>query len=220
MLEAGAFADAVQQVRESVALEGGVYRVRERMYGGPAEGRRSLRRIAESVITDDKIARIESVGQRRALRTPVSADGVNYDQLVAQFPAPKSVETRVRALEQQRVAMAADAAVLLAHGDAGYTATLATGSPASVLNTLALTAGDPLYDGYLRPRRYLLAAAASGALGSSLPFAAGRVALLPAILDGRRAYLLFSDARRGGAQSDAGLPVSGETLIERLNMHA
>lgn len=228
--EAGAFAKAVQQARESVALEGGVYRVRERLYGSRAEPRRSLRRMAEGVITDDKIARLETAGRRREVRTPVTADGLNYDQLVAQFPNPGASETRARVLEDQRVAMEADAALLLVSRTGGYTAklacgaqlasgaTLAYGSAASDLSTIVLTAGDALYDDYLRGRRYLLAGPGSG-VSSSLPFAAERVALLPAIVDGGRAYLLFAAAAPRDAAPDPGEPWSRETLIERLNLH-
>ena len=228
--EADAFAKAVQQARASVALEGGVYRVRERLYGGRAAPRRSLRRMAEGVITDDKIARLQTAGRRRKVRTPVTADGLNYDQLVAQFPDPEASETRTRVLEDQRVALEADAALLLVSRTAGYTAKLATGarlacraklatgSPASVLSTIALTVGDALYDDYLRARRYLLAGPGSEVC-SSLPFAADRVALLPAILDGRRAYLLFAAAAQRDAPPDRGEPWSRETLIERLDLH-
>ena len=217
VIEAGAFAKAVQQARESVALEGGVYRVRERLYGSRGEPRRSLRRIAESVITDDKIARLATAGQSRAARTPVTGDGLNYDQLLAQFPDPVAGETRSRVLEAQRIALQADAAVLLARGSAGYSASLATGSPGTP-GTLALTAGDLLYDEYLRTRRYLLAGPGSDVC-SSLPFAAARVALVPATLDGRRAYLLFAAATPDGGAGEPGLPWSPETLIERLNLH-
>ena len=132
VLEAGAFADAVQQVRESVALEGGVYRVREQVYGAPAEPRRSLRRLAETVITDDKIARLATAGQRRQVRARVTGAGVDYDQLLAQSPdvGGRDVDgrdvgagdARGRVLEAQRAALAAHAAVLLVERDAGYTA--------------------------------------------------------------------------------------------------
>ena len=219
VIEAAAFVKAVQQARESVALEGGVYRVRERLYGSRGEPRRSLRRIAETVITDDKIARLATAGQSRAARTPVTGDGLNYDQLLAQFVDPAAAETRTRVLEAQRMALQADAAVLLARGSAGYSASLATGSPASTLGTLSLTAGDALYDEYLRTRRYLLAGPGSDVC-SSLPFAAARVALVPATLDGRRAYLVFAAATPGGGAGEPGLPWSQETLIERLNLHS
>ena len=215
--EAGAFFEAVQQARESVALEGGVYRVRERLYGNRGEPRRSLRRIAETVITDEKIARLSTAGGSRQARTPVTGDGLNYDRLLAQFPDPPARQTRTRALEEQRVALQADAAVLLASRAAGYSARYVTGSPVSILSTMVLAAGDPLYDDYLRMRRYLLAGP-GGDVCSSLPFAAARAALLPAMLDGRRAYLLFAAATRG----DATEPIprwSRETLIERLNLH-
>ena len=214
----------MQQARESVALEGGVYRVREPLYGSRAQPRRSLRRMAEGVITDDKIARLETAGRRREVRTPVTADGLNYDQLVAQFPNPGASETRARVLEDQRVAMEADAAFLLVSRTGGYTAKLAcgaqlaSGAPASDLSTIVLTAGDALYDDYLRGRRYLLAGPGSG-VSSSLPFAAERVALLPAIVDGGRAYLLFAAAAPRDAAPDPGEPWSRETLIERLNLH-
>ena len=228
--EADAFAKAVQQARESVALEGGVYRVRERLYGSAAAPRRSLRRMAEGVITDDKIARLETTGRRREVRIPVTGDGLNYDQVVAQYADPGARETRMRVLEEQRMALRADAALLLVSRTAGYTAKLASGarfdsaeksasgSPASNPSTITLAIGDALYDDYLRARRYLVAGPGSG-VSCALPFAADRVVLLPAILDGRRAYLLFAAAAAGGAAPDAGQPWSLEILIERLNLH-
>ena len=211
------FAKAVQQARASVALEGGVYRVREQLYGSGAAPRRSLRRVAEGVVTDAKIARLEGAGHRRQMRLPVTGDGLHYDQLVAQFPDPGSADTRGRVLEDQRVALAADAAVLLASRAAGYAAALTAGSPAAVLRTLVMTAGNALYDDYLRERRYLLAGPGAG-VRSSLPFVAERVALLPAVLDGRRAYLLFA-AAPGDAGAETGLPWSRETVIERLGLY-
>ena len=223
VLEEGAFAEAVQQVRESVALEGGVYRVREQVYGAPTEPRRSLRRLAESVITDDKIARLATAGQRRQVRTRVTDAGVDYDQLLAQSPdvGARDVgagDTRGRVLEEQRAALAAHAAVLLVERDAGYTAVAAAGSPDSVLSAMALGAGDRLYDEHLRARRCVLGGPGSAVCGW-LPFAADRMALLPATLDGGRAYLLFAASMRDDATVQASGPWTRETLVERLNLH-
>ena len=218
VLEEGAFAEAVQQVRESVALEGGVYRVREQVYGAPTEPRRSLRRLAETVITDDKIARLATAGQRRQVRTRVTDAGVDYDQLLAQSPDVGGRDTRGRVLEEQRAALAAHAAVLLVERDAGYTAVAAAGSPDSVLSAMALGAGDLLYDEHLRARRCVLAGPGSDACGW-LPFAADRMALVPATLDGRRAYLLFAASMRDDATVQASGPWTRETLVERLNLH-
>ena len=218
VFEAGAFAEAVQQVRESVALEGGVYRVREQVYRGRAEPRRSLRRVAESVITDDKIARLASAGQRRQVRTPVTGAGVDLDRLLAQFPDAGASDTRGRVLEEQRAALAAHAAVLLTEQGAGYTARVAAGSPHAVLSAMVLSAGDRLYDEHLGARRYLLAGPGSDVC-TGLPFAADRAALLPATLDGRPAYLLFAASMRDHATAEAGAPWTRDTLIDRLNLH-
>lgn len=216
--EAGAFAEAVQQFRDSVALEGGVYRVREQVYGAPVEPRRSLRRIAETVITDDKIARLATAGQRRQVRTRVTGAGVDYDRLLAQFRDPGAGDTRARVLEEQRAALAAHAAVLLVEQAAGYTAAVAAGSPHSVLSAMALSAGDRLFDEHLRARRYVLAGPGGDAC-TWLPFAADRMALLPAMLDGRHAYLLFAAAMRDDAAAGASGPWSRQTLVDRLNLH-
>jgi hypothetical protein len=223
--EADAFAKAVQEARESVALEGGVYRVREPLYGSRGQPRRSLRRVAEGVITDDKIAFVASAGRRRQVRTPVTGDGLSYDQLLAQYPDSESLASRRRALAEQCVALQADAAVLLVRGTDHYAAAFAvtpssaSGSeggeaPAPVPADLALSAGDALYDDCLRARRYLLAGPGSDGI-ASLPFTADRVALLPATLAGSRVYLLFvTFAARGGS-----VPWRRETLIEQLNLH-
>ena len=228
--EADAFAKAVQQARESVALEGGVYRVREPLYGSRAEPRRSLRRIAEGVITDDKIAFLETAGRRRQVRTPVTGAGLGFDQLLAQYPDSESSATRRRALEDQRMALQADAAVLLERRADGYVATLAdvrppapgvdaaAGSPVAVRSDLTLAAGDALYDDCLRARRYLVAGPGSDYV-AALPFTADRVALLPATLAGGRAYLLFAAVSPRGAAARGGMPWSRETLIEQLNLH-
>ena len=223
VLEAGTFAEAVQQVRESVALEGGVYRVREQVYGAPVGPRRSLRRIAETVITDDKIARLATAGQRRQVRTRVTGAGVDYDQLLAQLRDAEgrdvdAGDTRGRVLEAQRVALAAHAAVLLVARDAGYTAVAAAGSPHSVLSAMALGAGDRLYDEHLRARRCVLAGQGSDVC-AWLPFAADRVALVPATLDGRHAYLLFAASMRDHATVQGSGPWTRETLVDRLNLH-
>ena len=224
--EAAAFAEAVRQARESVALEGGVYRVREPLYGGRGEPRRSLRRIAEGVITDDKIAFVESAGRRRQVRTPVTGDGLSYDQLLAQYPDSEALATRRRALAEQCAALQADAAVLLARGTDRYTAALAVvpphapgadaaaGEPGPVPADLALSAGDALYDDFLRARRYLLAGPGSDCI-ASLPFTADRVALLPATLAGSSVYLLFVAFVARGER----VPWRRETLIEQLNLH-
>ena len=216
--EAGAFAEAVRQVRESVALEGGVYRVHEQVYRAPAQPRRSLRRVAETVITDDKIARLATAGQRRQARARVTGAGVDYDQLLAQVRDSGAGAPRRRVLEEQRAALAAHAAVLLVEQAAGYTASVAAGSPDSVLSAMALGAGDRLYDEHLRARRYVLAGPGSGWC-AWLPFAADRMALLPATLDGRHAYLLFAASERGHATVEASRPWTRETLVDRLNLH-
>ena len=222
VFEPGDFAKEVLRARESVALEDGVYRIREHLYGTRSGSRRSLRRIAEGVITEDKIARLQTAGRRRELRTPVTGDGLSYDQLLAQFAKPESGETRRRVLEVQRAALEADAAVLLVSGSHGYTASLVTeagrGSPASVLTAMVLCAGNALHDDYLRGRRFLLAGPGSG-VGASLPLAADQVALLPATLDGRRAYLLLTASVRHESHTRECLPWSVELLIERLNLH-
>ena len=222
VIEPGDFAKEVLRARESVALEDGVYRIREHLYGTRSGTRRSLRRIAEGVITEDKIARLQTAGRRRELRTPVTGDGLSYDQLLAQFAKPESGETRRRVLEVQRVALEADAAVLLMSGSHGYTASLVTeagrGSPASALTAMVLCAGNALHDDYLRGRRYLLAGPGSGVC-ASLPVAADHVALLPATLGGRRAYLLLIASVRHESHARECLPWSVELLIERLNLH-
>ncbi|MDE0023039.1 MAG: hypothetical protein OXP69_01360 [Spirochaetaceae bacterium] len=216
--ETAAFAEAVQRFRDSVALEGGVYRVREQVYGAPAEPRRSLRLTAETVITDDKIARLASAGQRRQVRTRVTGAGVDYDQLLAQFRGTGAGDTRRRVLEEQRAALAAHAAVLLVEQAAGYTAGVAAGSPHLVLSAMAVSAGDRLYDEHLRARRYVLAGPGSDVC-TRLPFAAERMALLPATLDGRHAYLLFAASMPDDATVQASAQWSRETLMDRLNLH-
>ncbi len=216
--ETAAFAEAVQRFRDSVALEGGVYRVREQVYGVPAEPRRSLRRVAETVITDDKIARLATAGQRRQVRTRVTGAGVDYDQLLAQFRGTGAGDTRRRVLEEQRAALAAHAAVVLVEQAAGYTASIAAGAPRVVLSAMAVSAGDQLYDEHLRARRYVLAGPGSDVC-TRLPFAADRVALLPATLDGGHAYLLFAASARGDAAAEASGPWSRESLVDRLNLH-
>ena len=222
--EAGKFAQEVQKARESVALEDGVYRIREQVYGTRPETRRSLRRIAEGVITDDKIARLTSAGRRREVRTPVTGDGLSYDRLLAQYPAPEADETRMRILDGQRVALDADAAVLLVSGARGYEATLvaagalAGGTPVSTLRTMTLSAGDALHDDYMRDRRYLLAGPENRD-SWSLPFAADRVALVPATLDGGRVYVLFTASEEHQPRTSEPPPWSAAMLIERLNLH-
>ena len=140
------------------------------------------------------------------------------------FPDPESSETRMRVLEEQRAALRADAAVLLVSRAAGYTAELVAGaaalprSPLAALSTMTLGTGDALYDDCLAVRCYLLAEPGSG-VAPSLPCAADRVALLPATLDGRRAYLLFVALARRDPSADEGVPWTSETLIERLNLH-
>ena len=216
--ETAAFAETVRQFRDSVALEGGVYRVREEVYGAPVQPRRSLRRIAETVITDDKIVRLATAGRRRQVRTRVTAAGVDYDQLLAQFRGMGGGDPRRRVLEEQRAALAAQAAVLLAERAAGYAAGVAAGSPHSVLSTMALGAGDRLYDEHLRARRYVLAGPGSDVC-ARLPFAADRMALLPATLDGRHAYLLFAASMPDAATVEASAPWSRDTLVDRLNLY-
>ena len=227
MYEAAAFAEAVAAARRSVALEGGVYRIRKELYGSRPAARASLRQMAEGVLTDDKLERLVAAGRRQECRIPVAAQGLRYDQLLAQYADSRAPAIRARALEERRRSLDAAGAAVLVQEEDGYRMTLAVGCLAPLAGTFALTAGSALYDDCLEGRRYLvLAAPAAGrawyryavGLAAVEAGASGRLALLPAILDATPAYLLFTgsappaDGRSGG---DWDL----DTLISCLNLH-
>ena len=225
--EAAAFAEAVAAARRSVALEGGVYRIRKELYGSRPAARASLRQMAEGVLTDDKLERLVAAGRRQECRIPVAAQGLRYDQLLAQYADSRAPAIRARALEERRRSLDAAGAAVLVQEEDGYRMTLAVGCLAPLAGTFALAAGSALYDDCLEGRRYLvLDAPAAGrawyryaaGLAAVEAGASGRLALLPAILDATPAYLLFTgsappaDGRTGG---DWDL----DTLISCLNLH-
>ena len=225
--EAAAFAEAVAAARRSVALEGGVYRIRKELYGGPL--RRSLRQVAEGVITDEKLERLVATGRRQEWRMSVSAQGIRYDELLARYPDAREPATRSPALEQLRRSLGAAGAALLLHEDAAYRATRAVGSLAVLARSFVLTAGSPVYDDHLRARRYLVVESRAEG-GAWERYAAaldavewgagggGRLAFLPAILDATPAYLLLADAAAPTAAPPGGA-WDLSTLITRLNLH-
>lgn len=223
--EAAAVAEAVAAARRSVALEGGVYRIRKELYGPPA--RRSLRRTAEAAITDAKLQRLAAAGRRQQWRIPVAAQGLRYDELLARYPDSPATAAGARALDDLRRALGAGGAAQLRWQDAACRMTLAVGSLAPLAGGFVVAPGSALYDHCLAPRRYLVVdAEASGrawrqyaaGLEAALAGGGGRLALLPAVIDAAPAYLLFADAAPPGARS----PADGwdlTTLITRLNLH-
>lgn len=121
--EAAAVAEAVAAARRSVALEGGVYRIRQELYGPPA--RRSLRRTAEAAITDAKLQRLAAAGRRQEWRIPVTAQGLRYDALLARYPDSGAPAVRARALEDLRRTLGAGGAAQLTWRDDACRMTLA-----------------------------------------------------------------------------------------------
>ena len=223
--EAAALAEAVAAARRSVALEGGVYRIREELYG--AAPRRSLRQVAEGAITDEKLEQLVVAGRRREGKIPVTAQGIRCDQVLARYPHSREPALRRRVLEELRRSLDAAGAALLLREEAAYRMALALGSLAVLEGVFELAAGTPVYDDHLRSRHCLVVESRSAGRAWERYSAAldavewgdgGRLAFLPAVLDAAPAYLLLADgapspaAPRGGAWD---LPA----LITRLNLH-
>ena len=223
--EAAALAEAVAAARRSVALEGGVYRVREELYGPPL--RRSLRQVAEGVITDEKLERLVAAGRRQEWRIPVTAQGIRYDQLLARYRDSHEPATRTHVLEEVRRSLDAAGAALLLRADATYRMALAVGCLAVLARCFELAAGSPVYDDHLRSR-HCLVVESRGAGRAWERYAAGldavewgaggRLAFLPAIVDATPAYLLLADAAPPTAAPGGGA-WDLTTLITRLNLH-
>ena len=223
--EAAAFAEAVADARRSVALEGGVYRIRDELYAPPS--RPSLRQVAEGALTDDKLAQLVAAGSRRQRRIPVTAQGIRYDQLLAQYAGSRAPHVRARVLQERCRCLGAAGAAVLVQEEGGYRMTLAVGCLAALAGTFVVAAGSALYDDYLEARRYLVVGARTAGrawsryaenLAAVEAGAGGRLALLPAILDACPAYLLFA----GSAPAAAGRTGGGwdlATLITGLNLH-
>lgn len=223
--EAADLAEAVAAARRSVALESGVYRVREELYG-PAL-RPSLRQVAEGAITDDKLEQLVAAGRRQEGKIPVTAQGIRCDQLLARYPHSREPATRKRVLDEVRRSLDAAGAAVLLHEDAAYRVALAVGSLAVLAGSFRLAAGSPVYDDHLQSRRCLVVESRSAGRAWERYSAAldavewgdgGRLAFLPAVLDANSAYLLLA----GSAPSPAA-PRGGAwdltTLITRLNLH-
>ena len=223
--EAAAFAEAVAAARRSVALEGGVYRVREELYGPTL--RPSLRQVAEGAITDAKLEQLVAAGRRQEAKIPVTSRGIRWDQLLARYPDSREPAVRRRVLEQVRRSLDAAGAAMLLREDAAYRVALAVGCLADLAGSFELAAGSPVYDDHLRSRRCLVVESRSAgqaweryaaALGAVEWGDGGRLAFLPAVVDATSAYLLLADAApspvaaRGGAWDLT-------TLITRLNLH-
>ena len=222
--EAAALAEAVAFARRSVALEGGVYRVREELYG-PAP-RPSLRQVAEGAITDDKLEQLVASGRRQEGKMHVTAQGIRCDQLLARYPGSREPAVRLRALEEVRRALDAAGAAMLLREDAAYRMALAVGSLAVLEGSFELVAGSPLYDDHLRPRHCLVVESRSAgraweryssALNAVEWGGGGRLAFLPAILDAASAYLVLADAAPAPAAPGGAWDLT--TLITRLNLH-
>ncbi len=223
--EAAAFAEAVAAARRSVAFEGGVYRVREDLYG-PAL-RPSLRQVAEGAITDDKLEQLLAAGRRQEGKIPVTAQGIRCDQLLARYPDSRAPATRTRVLEGLRRSLDAAGAALLLREHGAYRSALAVGSLGVLAGSFELAAGSPVYDDHLRSRRCLVVESGSAG-GAWERYAAGleavewggggRLAFLPATLDATAAYLLLADAAPPTAAPGAAA-WDLTTLITRLNLH-
>ena len=223
--EAAVFAEAVAAARRSVAFEGGVYRVREDLYGTAL--RPSLRQVAEGAITDEKLEQLVAAGRRQEVKIPVTPQGIRCDHLLARYPDSREPAIRARVLEGLRRSLDAAGAAVLLREDAAYRTVLAVGSLAVLAGSFELAAGSSVYDDHLRSRRCLVVE--SGSAGPAWErYAAGldavewggggRLAFLPAILDATAAYLLLADAvpptaAPGGGAWDL------TTLITRLNLH-
>ena len=228
--EAAALAEAVAAARRSVALEGGVYRIREELYG-PAL-RPSLRQVAEGAITDDKLEQLVAAGRRQGGKIPVTAQGIRCDRLLARYPDSREPAVRRRVLEEVRRSLDAAGAALLLREDAAYRMVLAVGSLAVLAGSFVLAAGSPVYDDHLRSRRCLVVESRSAGRAWERYSAAldavewgdgGRLAFLPAVLDATSAYLLLADAAPFAAGRRRAAPRGGAwdltTLITRLNLH-
>ena len=223
--EAAALAEAVAAARRSVALEGGVYRVREELYG-PAL-RPSLRQVAEGAITDEKLEHLVAAGRRQEGKIPVTAQGIRCDLLLARYPDSGAPALRRRVLEEVRRSLDAAGAALLVREDAAYRLALAVGSLAVLARSFELAAGSPVYDDHLRSRHCLVVESRSAGRAWERYSAAldavewgggGRLAFLPAVLDAASAYLLLADAGPApAAPREGGWDLT--TLIARLNLH-
>ena len=223
--EAAAFAETVAAARRSVALEGGVYRVREELYG-PAL-RPSLRQVAEGAITDDKLEQLVAAGRRQEGKIPVTAQGIRCDQLLARYRDSREPAVRRRVLDEVRRSLDAAGAAMLLREDAAYRMTLAVGSLAALAGSFELAAGSPVYDDHLRSRHCLVVESRnagrawkrySAALDAVEWGDGGRLAFLPAVLDATSAYLLLADAAPAPAAAGGGA-WDLTTLITRLNLH-
>ena len=219
-LEPAAFLAAVAAARRSVVLEGGVYRVRQELYGAdrpaprdPTE-RRGLRRVTEeSAVTDQRLQELMAAGRSAAARQlPVTPLGADLDQLLAGESEAHTTAVRARVLERLRASMEAAGAALLIEHESGYRSAVTCGNLGHASGELQFGRGNPLYDTCLVDRRYLIAAAGAG---RGLAGASGqRYAFVPAILDESRAYLVF-------LSRSAPTPVQWhwEFLITRLALH-
>ena len=223
--EAAALAEAVATARRSVALEGGVYRVREELYG-PAL-RPSLRQVAEGAITDEKLEHLVAAGRRQEGKIPVTAQGIRCDQLLARYPDSREPAVRRRVLEEVRRSLDAAGAAMLLREDAAYRMALAVGSLAVLAGSFELAAGSPVYDDHLRSRRCLVVESRSAGRAWERYSAAldavewgdgGRLAFLPAVLD-THFGLPAAGRRRAGLRCSRGGAWDLTTLITRLNLH-
>ena len=223
--EAAALAEAVVAARRSVALEGGVYRIREELYG-PAL-RPSLRQVAEGAITDEKLEQLVVAGRRQEGKIPVTAQGISCDRLLSRYRDSHEPAVRRRVLEELRRSLDAGGAAMLLREDAAYRLALAVGTLASLAGSFELAAGSPVYDDHLRSRHCLVVESRNAGCAWERYSAAldtvewgdgGRLAFLPAILDATSAYLLLADAAPAPAAAGGGA-WDLTTLITRLNLH-
>ena len=223
--EAAALAEAVAAARRSVALEGGVYRIREELYGPTP--RPSLRQVAEGAITDEKLEQLVAAGRRQEGKIPVTAQGIRCDQLLARYRDSGEPAVRVRVLDEVRRALDAAGAAMLLREEAAYRLALAVGSLGVLEGSFELAAGSPVYDDHLRSRRCLVVESRNAgraweryaAVLEAVEWGSGgRLAFLPAVLDATPAYLLLADATPSTAAPRGGT-WDLTTLITRLNLH-
>ncbi len=208
------FVAAVVEARRSVILEDGVYRIKQELYGDDQPGRlaaarrRSLRRLAQSAMTEERLDELAAGGRLAAARgLPVTARGTEPDRLAAGAPDTPAPAARLRVLEELRAALDAAGAALLVEDAGGYAPEVGCGMLAAAVGELRAGPGEPLYDDYLKPRRYLITPLPEP------PAVARQFAFLPALLDERAAYLVFASGATAAAE-----PWTWEHLIARLDL--
>ncbi len=146
----------INQLRTSITVENGVYRIGKGVYDQEADGAKpELKTLADSVLKGSKRTS-RGRPQPPSKRVPVSVTGFDIDEFINQFENPEKKRTQFMALVDISKRIGAVSVALLVREQDGFASELSLGLGDASVEKLRFGLDDPLTKNYFMQKKTLL----------------------------------------------------------------